>query len=132
MVGNRENRTDKYSGLNGDNFSSNITKPRAFHLTQKEWRDLSSDAWREFAGNRPGAAKFIAAAIECSPKTAQSWLDGESTPAGLLDMRAISRNPFYAALKDDVAGRRSEMNPRLKLKLQELRELALELDGGEV
>jgi hypothetical protein len=116
----------------GGNFSSDNGRPRAFHLTQAEWRGLSSNAWRQFAGNRPGAAKFIAEVIECSPKTAQSWLDGESTPAGLLDMRAMNRNPVYAALKREIAGMESDMDPRLQAKYQELHRLTLELADGRV
>jgi hypothetical protein len=127
MPSNRDGSADKYSGQNAGNFSANIGRPRAFHLTQSQWRKMSSDSWRAFAGNRPGAAKFIAEEVECSPKTAQSWLDGESTPAGILDMRAMAKNPIYAALKREIAGMESTMDPRLQAKYAELHRLTLEL-----
>lgn len=135
IEGNSMNRfrgrsTGNLSGNSAGNFSAESTKPRAFRVTQREWRELSSQAWHDFAGNRPGAAKFIAEEIECSPKTAQSWLDGESTPAGILDMRAMSRNPIYAALKREIAGMQTDLDPRLQAKYQELHRLTLELAGG--
>jgi len=127
---NRDKGAGNLSGFGAGNFSAESAKPRAFRINQSEWRRLSSNAWREFAGNRPGAAKFIAEEIECSPKTAQSWLDGESTPAGILDMRAMNRNPIYAALKREIAGMESTLNPRLQAKYQELHRLTLELAGS--
>lgn len=130
-VTNRDKSAGKFSGLNAGNFPVNPpNKARAFRLTQSEWRAMSSDAWRQFAGDRSGAAKFIAEIVECSPKTAQSWLDGESTPAGILDMRAMNSNPIYAALKREIAGMASDMDPRLQAKYQELHRLTLELAGA--
>jgi hypothetical protein len=127
MPSNRDELADKYSGKNGGNFSAETGRPRAFHLTQSQWRKLSSDAWRAYAGSRPGAAKWIAEEVECSPKTAQSWLDGESTPAGILDMRAMNKNPIYAALKREIAGMECNLDPRLQAKYAELHRLTLEL-----
>lgn len=114
----------------GNNLSAEIGRPRAFRLTQREWRMLSSRAFREFAGDRAGAAKMIADEVECSAKTAQSWLDGESTPAGILDLRALARIPTYAALKREVAQMETTMDPRLQAKYQELHRLTLELAGA--
>lgn len=113
----------------GNNLSADNGRPRAFRLTQREWRMLSSAAFREFTGDRPGAAKAIADEVECSAKTAQSWLDGESTPAGILDLRALARIPTYAALKRQIAAMETDMDPRLQAKYQELHRLTLELAG---
>lgn len=55
---------------------------------------------------------------------------GESTPAGILDMRAMAKNPIYAALKREIAGMESTMDPRLQAKYAELHRLTLELAGG--
>lgn len=92
---------------------------------------LSSRSFREFVGDRPGGAKVIAEEVECSPKTAQSWLDGESTPAGILDLRALARVPNYAALKREIAQMETTLHPRLQAKYQELHRLTLELANGE-
>jgi len=110
-------------------FSANNGRPRAFRVTQREWRLLSSAAFREHVGDRPGGAKVISEAIECSPKTAQSWLDGESTPAGILDLRAMSAVPAYAALKREIAAMEMGLDPRLQAKYQELHRLTLQLGG---
>lgn len=111
------------------NLSAENGRPRAFRLTQSEWRKLSSQAFREHVGDRPGASKALAEDVECSPKTAQSWLDGESTPAGILDLRAMSAVPAYAALKREIAAMEMGLDPRLQAKYQELHRLTLQLGG---
>lgn len=130
MTSNRDGSADKYLGKNAGNFSAESGRPRAFRMTQREWRIETSRAFREFVGNRPGGAKVIADAVECSPKTAQSWLDGESTPAGILNLRAMNAVPAYAALTREIAAMESTMDPRLQAKYQELHKLTLELAGG--
>lgn len=90
---------------------------------------MSSEAFRSHVGNRPGGAKVIAYECECSPKTAQSWLDGDSTPAGILDLRAMNAIPAYAALKREIASLQSDMDPRLQAKIAELHRMTLELAG---
>lgn len=129
-MANRQSDAGNFSGLNGGNLSAENAKPRAFHLTQREWRSLSSQAFRAHVGDRPGGAQALADEIECSPKTAQSWLDGESTPAGILDLRAMARIPAYAALKREIAAMETTMDPRLQAKYQELHRLTLEIAGG--
>jgi len=111
------------------NFSAETGRPRAFRITQSEWRKMSSSAFRQHVGDRPGAAKALAEDCECSPKTAQSWLDGESTPAGILDLRAMSAVPVYAALKREIAAMEMGLDPRLQAKYQELHRLTLQLGG---
>jgi hypothetical protein len=115
----------------GNNLSADNGRPRAFRITQRDWRMLSSRAFREHTGDRSGAAKALADEIECSPKTAQSWLDGESTPAGILDLRAMSRIPAYAALKREIAQLETDMDPRLQAKLMELHQLTQDLANGK-
>lgn len=120
-MGNSENAA-------GNMFSAeNAGRPRAFRITQRDWRMLSSNAFREHVGSRIGGARALADEIECSPKTAQSWLDGESTPAGILDLRAMATIPAYAALKREIAAMESGMDPRLQAKYQELHALTLSL-----
>jgi hypothetical protein len=126
-MGNRDRSAGNLSGLNGGNFSSAETKPRAYRLTQRDWRGLSSGAFREHTKGMVKPSHVIAEVIECSPKTAQSWLDGESTPAGILDLRAMLRIPTYAALKREIAEMESDMDPRLQAKYAELHRLTLEL-----
>jgi hypothetical protein len=98
-------------------------------MTQREWRMECSKAFRDYVGDRPGAAKALAEVIECSPKTAQSWLDGESTPAGILNLRAMATVPAYEALCRQIAAMESTLDPRLQAKYQELHRLTLQLGG---
>lgn len=112
------------------NYPANDTRDiPAFSITHGDYLKLVRGAMRQEAGDRPGAAKFIAARIECSPKTAQSWLDGETAPSGILDCRAMNRLPAYAALKREIAAMETDMDPRLQAKYQELHRLTLELAG---
>lgn len=112
------------------NLSAENGTPRAFRLTQKQWRELSSSAFREHTRGLAKPSHVIADELECSPKTAQSWLDGESTPAGILDLRAMARIPAYAALKREIAAMEVTLDPRLQAKYQELHALTLALAGG--
>lgn len=129
---NRDNNADNFTGPHTGKFSSaNPNKPRAFHLTQREWREESSRAFRDHTKGMVKPSHVIAEIIECSPKTAQSWLDGESTPAGILDLRAMARIPAYAALKREVAEMETTMDPRLQAKYQELHALTLALANAE-
>jgi hypothetical protein len=114
------------------NFPANDTRDiPAFSITHGDWLKLTQGAIREEAGARPGAAKYIANLLECSPKTVQSWLDGETAPSGILDLRAMNRLPAYAALKREIAALETTMDPRLQAKYQELHRLTLELADGQ-
>lgn len=119
--------TNRYK--DSENFSAANTEPRAFRLTQREWRELSRTAFRDHTRGLQKPAHVIAEKLDCSPKTAQSWLDGDSTPAGILDLRALNRIPEYAALKREIAAMETEFDPRLQAKYQELHRLTLELAG---
>jgi hypothetical protein len=102
----------------------------AFSITHGDWLKRVSEAMHQEAGTRPGKAKYIAELVECSPKTAQSWLDGETAPAGILDLRAMNRLSVYAALKREIAAMETGMDPRLQAKYDELHRLTLELADG--
>jgi hypothetical protein len=105
-------------------------KSPAFHLTQREWRLRSKDAFRAHVGNRPCGAQVIAEEVECSPKTAQSWLAGETTPSGILDLRAMNAIPAYAALKREIAALEGGIDPRIQAKLYELYRMTVQLATG--
>lgn len=104
----------------------------AYEITQGDWLKLSSTAFREHTGNRPGAAKELAGEIECSEKTTRSWLAGEAAPSGILDLRAMARIPAYAALKRKLAAQESAMDPRVQETIQELHRMTMQLAGGPI
>lgn len=112
------------------NFRANSArKCPAFEITHGDYLKLVQDRMRQFAGHGPEAAKKISQVIECSPKTARSWLDGETAPSGILDLRAMNKIPAYAALKNEIAAMESNLDPRLQAKYHELHRLTLELAG---
>lgn len=99
----------------------------AFSITQGDWLKLVSVAMHEDAGDRPDKAKFLAGKLQCSWKTTKSWLNGDTAPSGILDLRAMNRIPAYAALKREIAAMETDMDPRLQAKYAELQRLTLEL-----
>lgn len=114
----------------GDFRAKNARNIPAFEITQGDWLRLSAKAFRDHAGDRPGAAKALAAEIECSDKTTRSWLAGETAPSGILDLRAMNRIPAYAALKRKLAAQEAALDPRVQATIQELHRMSLDLAGG--
>lgn len=120
----------KRERITGDFRASDTRNIPAFEITQGDWLRESSKAFREHTGDRPGAAKALAAEIECSDKTTRSWLAGETAPSGILDLRAMNRIPAYAALKRRLAAQEAAMDPRVQATIQELHRMTLDLAGG--
>lgn len=104
---------------------------RAYTITQGDWLKLTQIAMRDHVGNSPGGAKKLASELECSEKTAQNWLDGKTSPSGILDLRAMHAIPEYAALKREIAAMETDMDPRLQAKLMELYRMTVQLAGAE-
>lgn len=99
----------------------------AFSITHGDWLKRVAAAMHEDAGDRPDKAKYLANKLECSWKTTKSWLDGDTAPSGILDLRAMNRIPAYDALKREIAALERDMDPRLQAKYAELHRLTLEL-----
>lgn len=119
---------EKVAGNYPANDTGNIP---AFTIAHGDYLKLVQGAMREEADNRPGAAKYIAAKLKCSPKTVQSWLDGATAPSNILDLRAMNKLPVYAALKRKLAAMESAMDPRVQATIQELHRMSQQLaDGG--
>lgn len=114
----------------GNSLAKDARNIPAFSITQGDWLKRVSKAFREHAGNRPGAAAAIAAELECSEKTVKSWLDGKTAPANILDLRAMARIPAYDALKREIAAMETGLDPRLQAKYAELHRMTLELAGA--
>lgn len=119
---------EKIAGNISSDLDGNI--PPAFRITQKEYLKLVSNSMWDYAGKSPGAAKRIADKVECSDKTAQSWLDGKATPRGILCSRAMARVHTYAALKRKLAAQEASLDPRVQATIQELHRMTIELTGG--
>lgn len=118
---------EKKAGNIRSNDARNIP---AFEITHGDYLQRVRNAFREHAGDRPGAAKSIAAELECSDKTTKSWLDGKTAPSGILCCRAMARIPAYAALKKKLAAQEAALDPRVQATIQELHRMSLELANG--
>lgn len=105
-------------------------RAEAFTITQDEYTQRVQRAMHEEAGDGPGKAKRLAKKLECNQKTVQNWLDGKTTPSGILDRRALNKLPIYAALAREIAALELALDPRLQAKYQELHLLTLELAAG--
>lgn len=105
---------------NARNIRGSSARPLAYTITQKEYRERSARAFRDFAGDSPGAAKKVAAALECSEKTAQNYLDARNAPGPIHDSRALYAVPHYAAMKRELAAMEMDHDPRLQAKFNEL------------
>jgi hypothetical protein len=99
-------------------------------MTQAEYTKRIQRAMHDEAGDGPGKAKRIAVKLECNEKTVQNWLDGKTTPSGILDRRALNKLPIYAAIVREIAAMEADLDPRLQAKYQELHRLTLELANG--
>lgn len=102
----------------------------AFEITQGDYLKKVAAAMHEHTGGVTGGAKILAAEIECSEKTTRSWLNGETAPSGILDLRAMARIPAYDALKRKLAAQQSSLDPRVQETIQELHRMTMQLAGG--
>lgn len=130
--GNRERQMHDRRRIAGNDrreIGRNI-RCEAFTITQAEYTKRVQRAMHEEAGDGPGKAKRIAVKLECNEKTVQNWLDGKTTPSGILDRRALNKLPIYAALMREIAAMELDLDPRLQAKYQELHRLTLELANG--
>lgn len=114
-----------YEGLNGNQFAgqggNNFSAPShkdlpAFSITQLELTARVQGVMREYAGNENAVSK-VSRALECSPGTAKNYLEGRTTPQGIHDARAMAVIPGYLALKMELAGLQTAMDPRHQAKL---------------
>jgi hypothetical protein len=131
-----ETTVQRYRGKNAGDFRAKTARNiPAFEITQGDWLKQSAKAFREHTGERPGAAKELAAKLECSDKTTRSWLAGETAPSGILDLRAMARIPEYDALKRKLAAQEQALDPRVQSTIHELHALTLTLalaNGGSL
>ncbi len=92
----------------------------AFTITHGDWLKEVQRVMREHVGEGPGGAKKLADIIKCSPRTAENYLLGRTTPSGVLDLRCLNKIPGYAALKRELADMETNLDPRIQAKFAEL------------
>lgn len=108
------------------NVRGGTSRPLAYTITQREFLARSKQAFREFAGSGPGAAKRVADALQCSDKTAHNYIEGRNAPGGIHDLRAMHAIPPYAAMKREIAAIEGGLDPRVLAKVLEFAEFVRE------
>ncbi len=103
----------------------------AYSITHGDWLKAVQKVMREHVGEGPGGAKKLAELLECSPRTAENYLLGRTTPAGVMDLRCLNAIPGYAALKRELAEMEMNLDPRVQAKLQELAQLVMRHGAGQ-
>lgn len=102
----REFRGDKLGSFRGQR-----AKPLAFGITQLEWSERSSEAMRTHVGDDRHAAKKLSTILECSPRTAENFLLGRTTPSGIHFLRAYASIPEFTAEVRRLTRMEQSMDP---------------------
>lgn len=105
----RKFRGDKRGKLRGEQ-GSNL----AFGLTQLEWNEISAEAMRRHVGNDRSGAKLIADRLECSPRTAENYLQAKTAPSGIHFLRALAVIPEFQAEVRRISQMQTDMDPELE------------------
>jgi hypothetical protein len=108
----RRDRGDRRGNNSGQN-----AKPLAFELTQKAWMDAASQAMRDHVGDDRHAAKRLGNILECSPRTAENFLLGRTTPSGIHFLRAYAMIPEFTAEVRRLTGMAQSMDPAFERDL---------------
>lgn len=111
-VGHRQFRGNARGNFRGEN-----VKPLAFELTQKGWSDTASAAMRAHVGDDRHAAKRLGNILECSPRTAENFLLGRTTPSGIHFLRAYAMIPEFTAEVRRLTGMAQSMDPTFERDL---------------
>jgi hypothetical protein len=104
-------------GRDSRNTSGQNAKPLAFELTQKAWSDTASKAMRDHCGDDRHAAKRLGNILECSPRTAENFLLGRTTPSGIHFLRAYAMIPEFTAEVRRLTGMAQSMDPKFERDL---------------
>lgn len=92
-------------------------KPLAFGVTQLEWNELASNAMRAHVGDDRHATKRLSHILECSPRTAENYLLGRTTPSGIYFLRAYAMIPEFTAEIRRLTGMEASLDPAFERDL---------------
>lgn len=90
------------------------TRPLAFGITTGEWNKAASDAMRAHVGDDRHAAKKLADILECSPRTAENYLQGRTAPGGVHFLRAYAAIPEFTAEVRRLSAMESSLDPEFE------------------
>jgi hypothetical protein len=79
--------------------------------------DASSQAMRDHVGDDRHAAKRLGNILECSPRTAENFLLGRTTPSGIHFLRAYAMIPEFTAEVRRLTGMQQSQDPAFERDL---------------
>lgn len=94
-----------------------LAKPEAFSITQQSWSDRAAQAMRDHVGDDRHAAKRLCNILECSPRTAENFLLGRTTPSGIHFLRAYAMIPEFTAEVRRLTGKEASQDPTFERDL---------------
>jgi len=83
----------------------------AFNITQGDWLKQSQAAMQAFVGTDRSGAKKISNVLDCSPRTAENYLQGRTAPSGIHFLRALACIPEFEAEVRRLSAMESDMDP---------------------
>lgn len=98
-------------------FRGENAKPLAFEISQGGWNDVASGAMRAHVGDDKHAAKRLSRILECSPRTAENYLLGRTTPSGIHFLRAYAVIPEFTAEVRRLTGMQQSLDPEFERDL---------------
>lgn len=83
----------------------------AYEITQGDWLKASQTAMQAHVGDDRSGAKKLADILECSPRTAENYLQGRTAPSGLHFLRALASIPEFQAEVRRLSAMQADMDP---------------------
>lgn len=96
----------------GGGFRRPLERLPVFELTTDDWNDVSADAMRQHMRNEDLSLKELAQEIGCNVRTAENYVQGRNSPAGINMLRCLATNPVFAARVREVTGLMGDLDPR--------------------
>jgi hypothetical protein len=100
------------TGTNPRNIRGRDTRALpAYTITQGDWLKKSQAAMLAFVGEDRSGAKKISDALDCSPRTAENYLQGRTAPSGIHFLRALAAIPEFEAEVRRLSAMQADMDP---------------------
>jgi hypothetical protein len=96
----------------------------AYEITQGDWLKASQTAMQAHVGDNRSSAKKLADILECSPRTAENYLQGRTAPSGIHFLRALAVIPEFQAEVRRISQMQSDLDPEFERAANALLQIA--------
>jgi hypothetical protein len=110
--GHRNIRVSDTRPFPGGGFRRPMQRASCFELTTFDWNERTGQAFRDHMREEGLELKEIAQIVGCNPRTAENYVAGRNSPAGLQFLRSIAAIPTFAAAVREVTGQMGDLDPR--------------------